>query len=222
MTSRLRVWTKWILLIATWAIAIVTLTKFSRAMWERYHSEERIEIRGKRELTIIDREHKVRYEFAKQYCAGKTVADIASGTGYGMGILRTVAKSVEGYDREPLGQKFIIDLEKQAWSEHYDVIVSFETIEHLANPEFFLGNVQKTAKMLLLSTPLDERKGWATNPYHKQVWTDASIKKLLEEFFRCEYYYQYGTRIEKDLPKNMRRLFVAVCTSPINSADVQP
>jgi len=189
MTPRKTIWTKRALLAATWVIAIVTLTKFTIGMWDRYHADERIEIRGKEELTIVGREHKARYEFAKPYCAGKTVADIASGTGYGIEILRTVAKSVEGYDRESLGQKFIIDLEKEAWSEHYDVIVSFETIEHLANPEFFLGNVQKTAKMLLLSTPLNERKGWAANPYHKQVWTDESIKELLEKFFRCQYYY---------------------------------
>ena len=163
-------------------ICAVTVAGIAFGLWERFHTEPRVDIRGKKELSLIEREHVARYEFAKPYCAGRTVADIASGTGFGMDILRTVAKSVDGYDLEPLGQQFVIDLEKQAWSRSYDVIVSFETIEHLSNPEFFLGNVKKSARTLILSAPLNERLGW-TNPYHKQVWTDGGIKRLLRKFF---------------------------------------
>jgi len=49
-----------------------------------------------------EREHLARYRFARRFCAGKTVADIACGTGYGMNILREVAASVDGYDKERL------------------------------------------------------------------------------------------------------------------------
>ena len=73
----------------------------------------------------VEQEQVARYEFARPYVAGKRVADMACGEGYGMRILREMAASVEGYDREALGQRYIIDLEKQSWPERYDVIVSF-------------------------------------------------------------------------------------------------
>ena len=70
--------------------------------------------------------------------------------------------------------------------------------------------------MLILSAPLNERKGW-TNPYHKQVWTDESIKRLLKKFFVCEYYYQFDTHIDR---KPNDRLMIAVCAEPVASASV--
>jgi 2-polyprenyl-3-methyl-5-hydroxy-6-metoxy-1,4-benzoquinol methylase len=155
----------------------------------------------------VEREHVARYRFACQYCTGKHVADIACGTGYGMKILSEVAGSVDGYDRELLGQNFVIDLETQGWERSYDVVVSFETIEHLANPEFFLRNASKTAKLLIVSTPIGEFRGY--NPFHKQVWTKDEFTALLEQYFVCQYFYQDQERIE-DHPLHPIRFLVAV------------
>lgn len=155
----------------------------------------------------VEHAHRVRYQFATPYCAGRRVADIASGSGYGMKILATVARSVEGYDRERLGQRYIIDLEKQDWPENYDVIVSFETIEHLANPDFFLANAARSAPLLILSTPTGEKPG--ANPFHKQAWTVAELKARIERHYRCEYRCQTGEVIGPD--QTPCPTLVAVC-----------
>lgn len=196
-------------LAAIAVIVVVSAVKLVTGLRTRISIGERVEI-SHDHLDVIEREHIARYEFAKPYCEGKTVADIASGTGFGMEILRTVATHVDGYDKEDLGQEFIIDLDHEAWSKQYDVIVSFETIEHLKNPDFFLENVRKTASTVLVSTPLGEEKGWAANPYHEQVWTAAEIRTLLDSYFSCKYHYQVDEFIGEIDPEKAR-MIVAVC-----------
>jgi 2-polyprenyl-3-methyl-5-hydroxy-6-metoxy-1,4-benzoquinol methylase len=199
-----------LLLACISVVTVTTVVIAARALWQRFHAEERIDI-SDGVNTAIEAEHVARYEFAKQFCVGKAVADIASGTGFGSKMLRTVAASVDGYDREELGQEFVIDLERQSWPKHYDVIVSFETIEHLSNPEFFLHNARRTAKTVLISTPLNERLGWA-NPHHKQVWTDQSFRQLVDKFFTCEYYHQRGNQITPaPAPDRLANSILAVC-----------
>ena len=151
--------------------------------------------------------HLARYNWAKQFCRGKSVADIASGTGYGMKVLGKVAASVEGYDREDFGNNYVIDLDKQAWYKYYDVIVSFETIEHLSDPDFFLRNARRTCDLLLLSTPVNEKPGF--NPYHKQFWTFQELETLVGKYFTCRFFDQSRDRISPGIP---RRTAVAVCT----------
>jgi len=125
----------------------------------------------------VEREHLVRYRFAQAYCRDKTVADIACGTGYGSEILREVARSVDGYDKEDLCQNFILDLETDCWERAYDVIVSFETIEHLADCDIFLENLWKTAGTVVISSPVGEflttsRSGPSTNS--NSAWSAGS------------------------------------------------
>ena len=157
----------------------------------------------------VEREHIARYQFAKRFCAGKTVADIACGTGYGMKILAETAAQVEGYDKEALCGNVVLDLEKEAWTKRYDVVVSFETIEHLAAPELLLENARRTAGMLVVSTPIGEFKGY--NPHHKQVWTLPQFRGMLEKYFECEYYFQ-DDEVIRDRPAGTVRFVVAVGT----------
>ena len=163
----------------------------------------------------VEREHVARYEFASPFCAGKSVADIACGTGYGSEILRRSAKSVQGFDKEDLCGNRLIDLEKESWSERFDVVVSFETIEHLLNPEFFLDNVRRTASQLIVSTPVGEFLGY--NPHHKQVWTFSEFKDLMARYFQCTYYFQRGTEI-LDHEAGPVRFVIAVATPKIETA----
>jgi 2-polyprenyl-3-methyl-5-hydroxy-6-metoxy-1,4-benzoquinol methylase len=156
----------------------------------------------------VEREHVARYEFAKFLCKGKKVADIACGTGYGMQILGTVALSVEGYDKECLCRNTVIDLDRESWTKSYDVIVSFETIEHLAHPDFFLKNAARTAQQLVVSTPIGEFRGY--NPHHKQVWSFEQFRSLLERYFDADYFFQRGEAVE-NRPVHPIRFVVAVC-----------
>ena len=156
----------------------------------------------------VEREHVARYQFATRFCRNMRVADIACGTGYGMHILRTVAVEVDGFDKEPLCGNFVIDLEKTSWEREYDVIVSFETVEHLSNPEFFVENAWKTAKELIVSSPIGELRGY--NGFHKQTWQTEEFQALLEARFECEYYSQEGEEIRPGLIRPVGFL-IAVC-----------
>jgi 2-polyprenyl-3-methyl-5-hydroxy-6-metoxy-1,4-benzoquinol methylase len=151
--------------------------------------------------------HRARYEFAKPYCAGKRVADIAAGEGYGTAMLREVAASVDGYDKVKFGDNLIIDLEKEKWAPRYDVIVSLETVEHLANPDFFLRNISESCDLAIISTPIGEPRGF--NPFHKQTWTALEFEQLLERFFSCEYHSQEGNQFPLD--NRPPQTIVAVC-----------
>jgi 2-polyprenyl-3-methyl-5-hydroxy-6-metoxy-1,4-benzoquinol methylase len=157
----------------------------------------------------VEREHVARYIFARQFCNGKRVADIACGTGYGMKILGEAAASVDGYDKKLLCGNIIMDLDKESWKKSYDVIVSFETIEHLAYPQFFLENIARTSRLALISSPIGEFRGY--NPHHKQVWNLEEFKRLMGEYFDCAYYFQIAESIYQK-PKLPVRFAIAVGT----------
>src|SRR5579859_2533442 len=97
-------------------------------------------------------EHLHRYAFANQFAAGKDVLDIACGEGYGSFLIAKQARSVTGIDisseslfhaqrkysqgnlRFCLGDCRNIPLCAQS----IDLVVSFETLEHIAEHEQFL------------------------------------------------------------------------------------
>jgi len=148
-------------------------------------------------------EHIYRYRFARRYVRDRRVLDIASGEGYGVaGLLRSGAKSVIGVDISAeaiehatrrygnyfmLGGATHIPLENQS----RDVIVSFETIEHLNDPAAFLqecARVLVPGGTLLLSTPNDLASRHR-NPFHVRELSLAAVRSLLAPFFSCMRYY---------------------------------
>jgi GT2 family glycosyltransferase/SAM-dependent methyltransferase len=128
----------------------------------------------------ISYEHWHRYLFASQFVAGKKVLDIACGEGYGASLLAATARTVVGVDLEPetiehaantyrrpnlefrCGSADAIPVEGEAV---FDVVVSFETIEHLdADAQVMFGREMKRllnpSGIVIVSTP------------NKQVYSD--------------------------------------------------
>lgn len=151
--------------------------------------------------TLTLQEHLARYIWALQFCHNKKVLDVACGTGYGLEILSMVASEVVGADLENEALKYAreyyqfhgkpsllmsCDFSKQTFKEfanegEFDVITSFETIEHLEDPRFFLDNVFKALApggVFLFSIP-------NANPsqFHKQVYDLEGAKKLISQNF---------------------------------------
>ena len=97
-------------------------------------------------------EHMHRYLFATSYVKGKRVLDISSGEGYGSHILSKFADEVIGCDIDENiirhandkyagdNLKFMPgDCRRMPFADHlFDVVVSFETIEHIVEQEQFL------------------------------------------------------------------------------------
>jgi radical SAM superfamily enzyme YgiQ (UPF0313 family) len=168
--------------------------------------EERITLGKSPEFTT--KEHLARYFWAKKFTKNKIIIDAACGTGYGSEILK--AKYYLGLDNSREAIKFakkhyngdfrILDLDKQKLpKKRVDVIISFETLEHLNQPENFLMNAKKSLKsggLFIFSVPLTERRG--ENPFHKHVWREEEIKKIINKYFsNCDFDYQHKEEISK-------------------------
>lgn len=159
-------------------------------------------------------EHLARYIFALPYCVNKKVLDAACGTGYGSYILSSVATDVQGVDVDRKTIEYanlnfksffsyinfnICDFERDFFSsfsdsKKYDVIISFETIEHLENPEFFLSNIQKSLSpggKFIFSIP---RMSFVK--FHKNVYNLKDAQELIYKFFpNCKWYSQNNFKI---------------------------
>jgi glycosyltransferase involved in cell wall biosynthesis/predicted RNA methylase len=155
-------------------------------------------------------EHLARYHFALPYCEDKEILDAACGTGYGAAILRDkgFAGNVEGVDISEEAVQYAqenygifavhCDLEKDFPAYPYNLITSFETIEHLQNPGFFLEQAAKNSRQFIFSIPLNN-----PSQFHKQVYTLEEAKELIYKYFNeVEWFEQTGTEIKPLSSKN--------------------
>ncbi len=151
-------------------------------------------------------EHTARYLYALDSVAEKNVLDIACGTGYGIGSLRSKAKFVTGVDVS-------IEAARQASTEcgenggvllgdglslpfadsSFDVVTSFETLEHLNERTRFLSElsrVLRAAGVLLLSTPnanyTKPVNGRPANPFHVYEYLPGELREELGREFVIE------------------------------------
>ena len=158
----------------------------------------------------LQEEHEARYEFAAQYAAGARVLDIACGTGYGAPrLLQAGAVSYTGVD---LSADAIAHAKKHYASdkarflaasaaEHlfnagsFDLICSFETIEHLDTADraaylFNLSEYLRPGGTLLLSTPNKQITSPFTrrplNPFHVLEFTKGQLLAEVSRHFKVE------------------------------------
>ena len=115
-------------------------------------------------------EHMHRYLIAREYVHDKDVLDIASGEGYGSYMLSSVANSVIGIDisEEAIlfaSQKYKSDNLKFIKGEvcnipledcSIDVVVSFETIEHINNHQRMIVKNMIAHQQIVLYSVEDE------------------------------------------------------------------
>lgn len=138
-------------------------------------------------LNEILHQHTRRYKFASGLVEGN-VLDASCGSGYGTEILNKEADTALGVDvsREAIdyatknykGEFATYDLEKEFPKKEFDWIVSFETIEHLENPDLFLSSVNLYAKHFIFSIPINN-----PSKFHKQVYTLEEAKGLIYRYF---------------------------------------
>ena len=164
----------------------------------------------------IEKEHLARYELVKSYVENKKVLDLACGSGYGSYILATdgKAKQVDGGDINDLSlryarHRFVHDglnyfhanAEQYCKENFYDIVVSFETVEHLNKPELLLENISKSlvsGGLLFISTPLTiatNKKPF--NPYHTIEWSFDDFQQLIKNYFKIEEVYIQNVSTKK-------------------------
>jgi ubiquinone/menaquinone biosynthesis C-methylase UbiE len=151
-------------------------------------------------------EHTARYSFALPYIKDKKVLDIACGTGYGLAFLKSTAKSVTGVDVDAVAAKQALsecDAKARVLlgdgtnlpfiDESFDVVTSFETLEHLFERKLFLSELKRVLKpngLLILSTPnahyTKPINGKPTNKFHVFEYTTEELKAELESQFTLQ------------------------------------
>jgi SAM-dependent methyltransferase len=146
-------------------------------------------------------EHIYRYRFAARFVHGKRVVDIACGEGYGTAALSEAgAAGVIGIDisQEACAharRRYGVDA-RQGSAENIpladqsaDLIVSFETVEHLPRPADFLDEcvrVLAPGGRLIISTPNKKVFSEAGQhiPFHCSEMSEREFMELLTPRFR--------------------------------------
>lgn len=148
-------------------------------------------------------EHYHRYFFARRIARGKVVLDLGCGEGYGACLLAGVAEQVTAIDlsQEALDHacsryvktnlKYVLGdcRNTQLPERHFDLVVCFEMIEHIAEHDRLLTEVRRVLKsdgVFVVSSPDKEFYSDADayeNPFHIRELYAHEFQTLLEGHF---------------------------------------
>jgi SAM-dependent methyltransferase len=153
-------------------------------------------------------DHIYRYRFALQYVRGKRVLDVASGEGYGAHALHEFgsATTVLGLDcafdacrhaaaRYSLNTICATATKMPLANRCLDVIVSFETIEHIEHPAEFVAECARLLTpdgVFIVSTPnkvLYNAGRTEKNPFHCAEMTEDEFHRVLAPCFEKITFY---------------------------------
>jgi 2-polyprenyl-3-methyl-5-hydroxy-6-metoxy-1,4-benzoquinol methylase len=143
-----------------------------------------------------------KYRFAGEYCADSVVLDVGCGSGHGSVQLRKsgarrvvgvdVSRNAIEYAHRHFGKKrvdfLVMDCMRQAFQDNsFDVVVSFEVIEHLKAVGLYLREVTRVLKrdgIFVLSTPnrILTASG-EPNPYHIREFSLSELEGILGKYF---------------------------------------
>jgi 2-polyprenyl-3-methyl-5-hydroxy-6-metoxy-1,4-benzoquinol methylase len=149
-------------------------------------------------------EHLHRYAVACELSANKTVLDMACGEGYGSRLLSVNARAVTGVDIDAAtiqlaNEKYkaphlrFITSDARATSlpsGSFELVVSFETLEHLEEQDQFLVEIKRILTpggRLIISTPDTDQysvKSGFSNPFHKKELNRKQFETLLHSYFK--------------------------------------
>jgi len=152
-----------------------------------------------------------RYTFAAQFCDGMDVLEVACGAGQGLGYLAKKAKLVVGGDymenllrvaqRYYSGRVPLLRLDAHVLpfrDSSFDVVLLYEAIYYLANPEYFLDECRRVLRergMLLLCTVNKEWSDFNPSPFSTRYFTARELLDLLHQ-------HQFQVQLSGAFPTN--------------------
>lgn len=176
--------------------------------------------------------HIATYEYAKNFVKNKKVLDFGCGSGYGTELLSENAESIIGVDisKEAVNyakKNYILpNLDFKTISEltdeKFDVITSFQVIEHVPNDIEYVTKLKKLLKpggCLLISTPDKKhrlfnyiQKPW--NIFHLKEYTPKSLESLLQKQFNKVDIFKIGSDSDLILEEISRTKKQKIITLP--------
>jgi len=149
-------------------------------------------------------EHWHRYVFARAFAQGRRVLDAACGEGYGSAMLAASAASVLGVDiaesaiahaRQRYAQQANLRFEQgdctalTCGDAQFDLIVSFETLEHVAAQEELIAGFARALApggLLIVSSPdkrtYSEKSGFRNEFHVRELYRDELLDLLRPHF----------------------------------------
>jgi ubiquinone/menaquinone biosynthesis C-methylase UbiE len=190
--------------------------------------------------SAIWQEHISRYYFALSFVPQKIVLDVACGTGYGSNLLSTKASTVVCVDVSKEALAYAVTQHTNELNnlcfvladacylpfrkDVFDVITSFETIEHLEKYTEFLQEIQNILKIggnFIVSTPNKNanykvQQSKPLNPYHVIEFDYNEFCQLLrilsrkiDVFGQCPFTIKdrFLAFLSNSLPTFIKRVF---------------
>jgi 2-polyprenyl-3-methyl-5-hydroxy-6-metoxy-1,4-benzoquinol methylase len=177
--------------------------------------------------------HIARYQLAAEMAAnGDVILDAACGLGYGSALLASQfpSSTVIGLDNSAFAVEYaranfasvlsnvefyesdVCDVRKVLSGRKLNLLVSFETIEHIPKPEIFLAEATRCMHKdgrFIGSVPnfwVDENGG--PGPYHFQVFDFARFQSLLKPFICLDRIFRQNAEhgVKGDFGRILRRI----------------
>jgi 2-polyprenyl-3-methyl-5-hydroxy-6-metoxy-1,4-benzoquinol methylase len=168
----------------------------------KYTGERHIALPVGDDLSISNLFHMIRYAFVAPFIKEKQVLDISCGSGYGTQYMAIQgAKQVVGVDIDANSIEFArrfhahesavyiqsdAHFVEQLKDNSFDVIVSFETIEHVEKPREFLIELRRLLKpdgQVFISCPNDYRISPWLSPFHLHKFKFSEFRELFVSIF---------------------------------------
>lgn len=141
-----------------------------------------------------------RYRFASEFCQGKDVLEVACGAALGLGYLAQVARRVAGgdiddqnllYAKKQYEGKTNIEIKKldahqlPYEAETFDVVILFETIYYLVQPEKFLEESRRILRpggILIVSTVNCNWDDFNPSPFSTRYFSGSELLHILRKY----------------------------------------
>ena len=171
-----------------------------------------------------------RYHFAYRFCREKDVLEVACGAGQGLGYLAKAAKKVVGSDIDKKNLEFAqrqykdrnnirlehFDAQKIPFeNDRYDVVILYEAIYYLENPERFIDEAYRILRNNGLLIMCTANKDWADfNPssYSVKYFSVPELSSLIKRKFRrvdfCGGFSTKGNGLKDSIVSFIRRTAV--------------